>query len=78
MSTTDLPSLPTGVLAAITSVQAEELLGQRLQALGFRVGQPISIVRRSWWSGPLHVRLGTTELIVRRRDAQAIQVQHGN
>jgi ferrous iron transport protein A len=76
MSTNDLPSLPTGVLAAITSVQAEELLGQRLQALGFRVGQPISIVRRFWWSGPLHVRLGTTELIVRRRDAQAIQVQH--
>ena len=27
------------------------------------------VLRRGWWSGPLHVRVGMTELMVRRRDA---------
>jgi ferrous iron transport protein A len=43
--------------------------------LGFRVGREISIVRKAWLGGPLHVRIGTTEVIMRRRDARAIQVQ---
>jgi ferrous iron transport protein A len=30
------------------------------------------MLRRGWWSGPLHVRVGMTELMVRRRDAACV------
>jgi ferrous iron transport protein A len=64
-----------GTTASILGIRAESVLEQRLQALGFRVGREISIVRKAWLGGPLHVRIGTTEVIMRRRDARAIQVQ---
>ena len=75
MSLTELSILPCGTTALVLGIQAEDGLEQRLQALGFRVGKQISIVRKAWLGGPLQVRIGTTEVIMRRRDAQAIQVQ---
>jgi ferrous iron transport protein A len=75
MSLTELSILPLGTTALILGLQAEAVLEQRLQALGFRPGKQISIVRKAWWGGPLHVRIGTTEIIMRRQDARAIQVQ---
>jgi ferrous iron transport protein A len=75
MSLTELSILPLGTTALVLSLNAEVALEQRLQALGFRAGKQISIVRKAWWGGPLHVRIGTTEVIMRRRDAKAIQVQ---
>ncbi len=75
MSLTELSILPLGTTALILELQAEAALEQRLQALGFRVGKQISIVRKAWLGGPIHVRVGTTEVIMRRRDAVAIKVQ---
>jgi ferrous iron transport protein A len=75
MSLTELSILPLGTTALILGLQAEVGLEQRLQALGFRTGKQISIVRKAWLGGPLHIRIGTTEVIMRRRDAKAIQVQ---
>lgn len=75
MSLTELSILPLGTTALILGLQAEAVLEQRLQALGFRAGKQISIVRKAWFGGPLHVRIGTTEIIMRRQDAKAIQVQ---
>jgi ferrous iron transport protein A len=75
MSLTELSILPLGTTALVLSLKAEVALEQRLQALGFRAGKQISIVRKAWFGGPLHIRVGTTEVIMRRRDAAAIQVQ---
>jgi ferrous iron transport protein A len=75
MSLSELSTLPLGTTASILGISAETNLEQRLQALGFRIGKEISIVRKAWLGGPLHVRIGTTELIMRRRDARAIRVQ---
>lgn len=75
MSLTELSILPLGTTALILGIQAEAVLEPRLQALGFRPGRQISIVRKAWFGGPLHVRIGTTEIIMRRQDAKAIQVQ---
>jgi ferrous iron transport protein A len=60
--------------AEISQIDAELGLQQRLYALGFRQGQRIEVLRRAWLSGPLHVRLGTTEVMVRRRDANCIHL----
>jgi len=60
--------------AIISSIEADESLFNRLSALGFRVGKPLSIVRRANFKGPLQVRLGTTDVILRQKDAARIHV----
>lgn len=69
-----LSQLETGQRAVISAIEAEESLFHRLSALGFRVGKPLSIMRRANFNGPLHVRLGTTDVILRITDAARIQV----
>jgi ferrous iron transport protein A len=74
MSLAELSILPLGTTASILGISTETVLEQRLQALGFRVGKQISVIRKAWLGGPLHVRIGTTEVIMRRCDARSIQV----
>ncbi|MES2182264.1 MAG: FeoA family protein [Pseudomonadota bacterium] len=69
-----LSQLPIGQRAIISAVEAEESLFHRLSALGFRVGKPLSIIRRASFNGPLHVRLGTTDVILRSAEAAHIQI----
>ncbi len=73
-----LASLKPGQIATIVALQAEECLQQRLQALGFRAGRQVEMIRRAWFSGPLHVRVGTTEVMLRRSEAKEIHVTHLN
>jgi len=56
----------------VASLSADASLRQRLEALGLKPGRPVQMLRRGWWSGPLHVRVGMTELMVRRRDAACV------
>ena len=67
-----LTDLRPGATAVVASLSADPGLRQRLEALGLRPGQPVQMLRRGWWSGPLHVRVGMTELMVRRRDAACV------
>ncbi|MEO7345077.1 MAG: FeoA family protein [Methylotenera sp.] len=69
-----LSQLQIGQLATISAIEAEESLFHRLAALGFRVGKPLSIIRRASFNGPLHVRLGTTDVILRNAEAARIQI----
>lgn len=70
-----LSQLGTGQRAVISAIEAEESLFHRLSALGFRVGKPLSIMRRANFNGPLHVRLGTTDVIMRANEASHIRIQ---
>jgi ferrous iron transport protein A len=72
MSKIHLANLLPGQMGTISLIEAEECLQQRLMALGFRSGKQIEMIRCAWLSGPLHVRIGTTEVMVRRRDAKEI------
>jgi ferrous iron transport protein A len=69
-----LSQLKPGQRAVISAIEAEESLFHRLSALGFRVGKPLSIMRRANFNGPIHVRLGTTDIILRITDATRILV----
>jgi ferrous iron transport protein A len=71
---TSLAKLVPGDQATIAGIRADAALRQRLAALGFRIGQRVELVRRGVFSGPLHVRLGTTDVILRRRQAAQIDV----
>ena len=69
-----LSQLQIGQRAFISAIEAEESLFHRLSALGFRVGKPLSIIRRANFNGPLHIRLGTTDVILRSTEASRIQI----
>jgi ferrous iron transport protein A len=34
----------------------------------------VTLLRRAWFSGPLHIRIGTTEVMVRCRDAKTVGI----
>jgi ferrous iron transport protein A len=69
-----LASLQPQQIATISHLEPETGFNQRLQALGFRVGQQVVMLRKAWFSGPVHVRVGMTEVILRRQEAQKIAV----
>ena len=70
-----LSHLAAGLSGTILSVTGESELLQRLSALGLCEGKTVSVLRRAWCSGPLHLRIGMTELMVRRCDARRIHIQ---
>jgi ferrous iron transport protein A len=69
-----LNNLNPGETGTIQAIQAEQALYQRLNALGFRIGKKIELIRRASFNGPLHVRIGTTDIILRDIEAQRIQL----
>ncbi len=69
-----LATLKPGHIATIASLNTSSGLHQRLLALGFRQGRQVTMLRRSWFAGPVHVRVGTTEVMMRRRDAQDVKI----
>jgi len=74
MTTTSLDTLSPGETATIFAIDAEHALHQRLGALGFRTGRRVAVVRQARFHGPLHVRIGSTDIILRRSEAHRIQV----
>lgn len=74
MPSLTLAHLQPGDIATIVSVHAEEALHQRLQAMGFRSGKQVELIRKASFSGPLQVRIGTTDILLRRNEAAMIKV----
>jgi ferrous iron transport protein A len=62
--------------AAITAVHATGMAGERMAALGLIPGRRVALLRRAPFGGPLHLRIGPTELMIRRADARAILLDH--
>jgi ferrous iron transport protein A len=62
--------------AAITAVHATGMTRERMAALGLTVGRHVTVLRRAPFGGPLHLRIGPSELMIRRADARAILLDH--
>ncbi|MGB9093944.1 MAG: FeoA family protein [Gallionella sp.] len=75
VSATTLTAMRAGDTATIVSIHADEALHLRLLALGFRTGKQIEMIRKASFSGPLQVRIGTTDVMLRRGEADKIKVQ---
>lgn len=61
---------------AITAVNASGMTGDRMAALGLIPGRRVAMLRRAPFGGPLHLRIGPTELMIRRADARAVVLSH--
>jgi ferrous iron transport protein A len=69
-----LHELSPGDDATVTAIHSDAALRLRFAALGLRIGQRVRLVRKGVLAGPLHIRMGTTDVILRRRQAGHIEV----
>ena len=64
------------VAAIAASCAGAQTVTARLQALGFLVGEPVRLLRRSWLRrGPLVVQIGNATFALRQDEAECIDVQ---
>jgi ferrous iron transport protein A len=73
---TELPRLSDlrpGESAVINGIHAPDPIRQRLQSMGLRTGHVAEIIRCSLF-GPLQVRIGCVDLIMRRSDAARVLI----
>ena len=70
---TDLSRLGIGEMARITGIHAPDDVRQRLQAMGLRTGRVTQVIRRTRL-GPMQIRVGSVDLIMRRRDAARVAI----
>lgn len=73
-NTLSLANLKPGDHAVISHLKVDEALYQRLSAMGLRIGRSVRVVRRAALSGPIQIRVGFSDLIVRVADARNICV----
>ncbi len=71
---TQLDQLPVGMPAMVCYIEAQTEMTARLRALGIKPGNQISVVRSAPLSGPLQIRAGQTDIILRRSEAATIHV----
>ena len=69
-----LSTLPAGRCGTIVDIDAGIELTARMRALGLLPGRRIKVIRRSPFHGPIQVRAGQTDLIIRRSEAAAIRL----
>ena len=67
-----LDRLGPDLYAQIVAVRATGMAGERMAALGLTPGRQVTVLRSAPFGGPLHLRIGLTELMIRRADARAI------
>jgi ferrous iron transport protein A len=60
--------------ATILSVEAGEALYHRLAALGLRIGKQVCVLRRAPFGGPIQIRVGMTEIMLRVTEARCVRV----
>lgn len=66
--------LKTGEVAKIVSVTADEALKARIKGLGLRIGQEVAVIRRACMGGPLQIRVGHTDILMRQEQASLINI----
>ena len=70
---TNLSRLVTGETAHITGIHAPDDIRQRLQAMGLRTGREAQVIRCTRL-GPMQIRIGSIDLIMRRCDAARVEI----
>jgi ferrous iron transport protein A len=58
----------------IAAIHAGQDMRRRLAGLGMRLGIRVKVIRLSPLNGPMQVRVGSTDLILRRSDAAHIEI----
>ena len=68
-----LNQLKSGDTGEIVKISCPHTLLFRMNALGIRMGQKVEVLRNGWFR-PLHIRVSTTEMFIRKKDAKNIWI----
>ena len=68
-----LKTLKVGDSAVIDGIGADAGIVHRLESLGFVSGKTVTVIRRK--TGASHVRIGTTEWVMRDSTAELIRIR---
>ena len=68
----DLAVGESAVIEDIVSNDTQHV--KRLHGLGLRKGKVIKVLRKGLTGSPLHVKVNTTELAIRQKDAENIRI----
>jgi ferrous iron transport protein A len=69
-----LSSLAAGQTATVHALHVDGGFQFHLHALGFRTGKTLQVIRSAPFNGPLQLRLGNTDVMLRQQDAYNIKV----
>jgi ferrous iron transport protein A len=69
-----LNALKVGQSAIIEQLSVPQELYLRLVAMGLSIGKRVELLRSAAFSGPLHVRVGMTDIALRRKEGDFIQL----
>ncbi len=75
MSFLDLAALKPRQHAVVTALDFDFAVRERLAALGMRIGGKVQVMRRIGAAGPMQVRIGHTDVILRHAEAGRIRVE---
>jgi len=67
-----LERLANGESGSVMAINVEGDLKKRFFALGLKEGSHVRVLRRAKFGGPMHLRVGTSELILRVKEASCI------
>ena len=70
----NLAQIKLGQTDRVSVLHISAQLMQRLAALIIRIDCDVTVLRRGWLGGPLQLRVGNTELMLRRDAAEGIEV----
>ncbi|CAK0773483.1 ferrous iron transport protein A [Gammaproteobacteria bacterium] len=73
-ATISLSALTPGQGGVVRGLHAVDGFAYRLAALGFRVGRSVTVIRCAPLGGPIQIRLGTTDVMLRRTEADRIDI----
>ena len=70
-----LADLAVGDVAVIQNINSDDIQHvRRLQAMGLRLGVEIKVLRKALTGSPIHIKVNTTELAIRQKDAENIHI----
>jgi ferrous iron transport protein A len=67
-----LEKLASGESGNVMAIHVDADLKKRFFALGLKEGSYVRVLRRAKFGGPIHLRVGTSELILRLKEASCI------
>ena len=67
-----LNDLQPGDTGVIDCLHFNEDYKRRLCGMGLRCDDRITCIRRASWGGPMHIRVGSTDLMLRLKEASLI------
>lgn len=60
-----LATVASGKTVKIQNIQFNDEFCKRCFALGLRIGADVTVIRKASFNGPIHISLGTTDLVLR-------------